>query len=867
MKHLIIFFVLIILSWFNSFNADAQAPHFMSYQAVLRNANDALVTNQLVSVKVSILQGSATGTEVYAETHGIVSNPNGLITLQIGNGTSIGLNLFSSIDWSAGPYFIKLGTDLNGGSNYSITSTTQLLSVPYALYAAKSGNGMISGNSNGNTLRWDGTNWIADQSVFNDGNNVGVGTNAPGAKLDIAGQVKIQGGNPGVGKLLSSDASGLASWKTITANDINAWSTNGNAGTGSANFIGTTDNQDLRFKVNNISAGLLQSNGTTFLGLNAGLSNTSGITNTAIGSSALRSNTSGDFNTAIGANALYTNSGGSNNVAMGRFAAYSNSTGHSITSTGSESMYSNTTGNNNTASGFRSLRSNTIGSGNVAMGDSSLASNIVGSNNTAIGSKAMANVADAINNTAVGSNSLYSNASGNDNNAFGREALNSNTSGNSNVAVGFRSMRFNTMGYSNSSIGNYSLYNNISGNFNSASGFYSLFSNTHGDLNTSSGAYSLRDNTTGERNTSVGAYSLYNNTTGSSNTSMGSRALYTNTTGRSNIAIGANSLYASTIANHMIAIGDSALYATTSTFPNVAVGGLALNANTSGGYNNAVGYYALKGNTTGDYNLAMGSLSLRMNTTGDGNTAVGHSSLNESVSGSNNTAVGASTMSNNSSGGYNTAIGYFTMNTMESGTYCTAIGSGSDVNAAGRFNATAIGASSTVNANNKVRIGGSTITVIEGQVAYSFPSDARFKKSVQENVPGLDFIKRLKPVTYTFDTKKFDEHLMQEMTDSDRKNKMKDINYTPSSAIVHTGFLAQDIERICMELKYDFDGLHIPDPEDKTDNYSVAYSQFIMPLVKAVQEQQVQIEELKASNKLLQEQYNRITETQSSGTK
>jgi formylglycine-generating enzyme required for sulfatase activity len=114
--------------------AFAQSPQKFSYQSVIRNAGNQLVANQSVGIKISILQGSSIGSAVYAETHNPLTNANGLATLEIGGGTVLSGN-FANINWANGPYFVKTETDLNGGSNYTITNTTQLLSVPYALYA------------------------------------------------------------------------------------------------------------------------------------------------------------------------------------------------------------------------------------------------------------------------------------------------------------------------------------------------------------------------------------------------------------------------------------------------------------------------------------------------------------------------------------------------------------------------------------------------------------------------------------------------------------------------------------------------------------------------------------------------------------
>jgi uncharacterized protein (TIGR02145 family) len=147
----------------------AQTPQKMSYQAVIRDISDNLVTNQSVGMQISILQGSENGTAVYVETQMPSTNANGLVSIEIGTGTIISGD-FATIDWAHDTYFIKTETDLAGGTSYSITGTSQLLSVPYALHAktAESVTGTItetdpsvpSGTQIGQMQYWNGTAWI-----------------------------------------------------------------------------------------------------------------------------------------------------------------------------------------------------------------------------------------------------------------------------------------------------------------------------------------------------------------------------------------------------------------------------------------------------------------------------------------------------------------------------------------------------------------------------------------------------------------------------------------------------------------------------------------------------------------------------------
>lgn len=234
MKKLITFFALLLI---NSvlLAITPPVPEKISYQAVIRNSSNELITNHAVGMKVSILQTSATGTVVYSETHTPTSNANGLITIAIGTGAVIS-GSFSGIDWSAGPYFIKTETDPAGGTSYSITSTSELLSVPYALMAKNVQNKQWS--ESGSSIYFNsgkvgiGKNPGADSrqfQVLTEANLAIAGVNnsasyasifaqnlGTGPAADFRNYIRIIDGTEGNGKILTSDANGTASWKPIS---------------------------------------------------------------------------------------------------------------------------------------------------------------------------------------------------------------------------------------------------------------------------------------------------------------------------------------------------------------------------------------------------------------------------------------------------------------------------------------------------------------------------------------------------------------------------------------------------------------------------------------------------------------------------
>ena len=200
-------FLPLLVFLIGSYVAFGQTPEKMSYQAIVRDANNTLLVDKLVGIQVSILQNSEIGSEVYVETHSVVTNMNGLVALEIGTGvTSYD---FSSINWANGPYFVKVETDPNGADNYSISGVSQLMSVPFALYAKASGNGITSDQADAIVANTAKTGITSDQADAILANTAKTGITSDQSDAIVANTAKISlpsGGNEGdVLKIVSGE--------------------------------------------------------------------------------------------------------------------------------------------------------------------------------------------------------------------------------------------------------------------------------------------------------------------------------------------------------------------------------------------------------------------------------------------------------------------------------------------------------------------------------------------------------------------------------------------------------------------------------------------------------------------------------------
>jgi len=291
---------------------------------------------------------------------------------------------------------------------------------------------------------------------------------------------------------------------------------------------------------------------------------------------------------------------------------------------------------------------------------------------------------------------------------------------------------------------------------------------------------------------------------------------------------------------------------------NTAVGAAAMGNNTAGHWNTATGAEAMYLNSTGVTNAAYGYRSMYSNTSGQFNSSFGGLALSSMSVGHGNTAVGTNAMNSQTSGLDNVAIGHYAGQNF-SGNNNTFVGAyAGSSNGTSVSNSTAIGNGASVTGANMMRFGNSSVSSIGGLVNWTALSDGRFKHNISENVPGLTFIKHLRPVTYNLDVDKI-ERLTGTVSENERerfgkpaKSSQEEINAKNESArTTHSGFIAQEVENAANKLGYKFSGVDVP--KNSQDLYGLRYAEFVVPLVKAVQELSAETDSLKQENASLRQ--------------
>ena len=659
MKKIILFFFFAI--FFNTLYS--QSPNNFTYQSVVRDASGKLMSNKEISFRISILKSSQNGSNVYSEEHGVITNTNGLATMIIGKGLSA--DEMDTIDWSDGPYYLKVEVDPEGGFNYIAEDTTQLLSVPYALYS----------NSSGTTLT------ITGQDYLTISNNE-ITVNKVDLNDDVEGVLPVENGGTGsstapmVGVITAADAA--------SARNVLGLSTV--ASSGSYNDLTDKLTAGTNIDITNGVISSTDTNTTYTAGTGISIDGSNAISTTVTDTDTVRSVTAGGNTLADGETLAFT--AGSN------VTITENSGAVTISSTDTNTTYSVGDGGLTQNNFTNALKSKLDGLNTPAIYDNS-GSPALETGITAAEIRSLIGVdasgSDNSTNVTLAGSYDYLTLSGqaitlgqitNDDLAgsiadsklnqittVGKVALSSlEIDGGTDIGAAITDSDLIIIDDGANGTNRKAAVSRLKTYVQSATSLddltdamvedNSLYVGNDPSSTTSSaqynvavGATALDAVTTGDNNTAVGYNALTANTTGIENTALASRALLSNISGVSNTASGYYSLQSNTTGSANTASGAYTLYSNTTGAYNTAIGSRALQENIAATENTAVGYYALRLNTSGDYNTASGSRALYSNTTGDNNTALGYRAGNVITTGSNNTIIGydADPSANNSS--------------------------------------------------------------------------------------------------------------------------------------------------------------------------------------------------------------------------
>lgn len=515
------------------FCLSAQAPEGFSYQAVIRDVEGQPLTNQVISVRLTLQNAEGT-IDYYAEVHSITTSPHGVISLTVGSGTNVMGNL-SNIQWEIGGFNLKVEVDPAGGESFNLLGSSPLLAVPYALYAL-SGNegpqgpqgdagpqgpeGPLVAGTDGQTLRHDGTTWVASSNIHNADANVGIGTITPTEKLEVAGNIKAQGRLIGqavevnqpqpeeepifvvrnsAGKIVfavyeggvrayvddtgkqtrGGFAVGGLSDQTKEQEGVHYFSLapdsvrfnikiptvkqtrGGFAVGGLSDQTKESESQDLLF--------IAPDSARIYVDSHNSKQTRGGF---AVGGLSDQTKSKSDnflfltpLNSFIGQEAGKSSTIGQNNAFLGYQAGYTNTIGDNNTFIGNQSGFSNIDGDNNVFIGTASGKRNTSGFRNIFIGTGSGENNTSGFQNITIGDQAGFNLEMGNRNIYIGTSAGEANMNGYGNVIIGNYAGNSSTS-HRNVYIGRASGLLNTTGVGNVFLGESSGVNNKEGSSN-----------------------------------------------------------------------------------------------------------------------------------------------------------------------------------------------------------------------------------------------------------------------------------------------------------------------------------------------------------------------------------------------------------------
>lgn len=925
-----------------------QSPMSISYQAIARGSSGAVLMNQALTVRFSILDSVPDGAVLYSETHNNTTNSFGLFNLQLGKGTPE-TGLFSDINWNSNTgKYLKTEIDPAGGISFVDFGTQELLSVPYALHANSASTstnaqsvaleGLRGDDANvGQILVWNGNNWIPnwlDTTIATDQTLTGSGTSSEPIGISqqgaIAGEVLVWNGSnwrPGKIDVFDGDSSAeneiqylkrignrlyLSKGGSVTITDDDSSVTNeiqtlavlrnGNQiklEISSGNTIGfsTVDgDSSITNEIQNIS----RVNGRIFLSNGGFVTLPDSSSSNEIQTLSIRKDTL--FLTSGGmvilpaevdgsvSNELQTLSRSNDTLLLssGGFVKLPAETDGSTTnelqtiSRNNDTIFLSSGGyvklpaevdgsisneiqtlrlSNDTLylSGSGAVRLPSAATDNQKLSISGGYITIEGGNTILVPDSSAQNEIQTI--TRNGGRVLLSSGGqiflpdSSSTNEIQSMSLSGDTLFLSNggyVIIPIKSQTWGTKGNSGLDTSNYigmrdakDLNFRISGrhwgrlyasNDNISFGDSAMGKAVGAQKSIALGTKSLYSVSYGIENVAIGYEALRKSVNGSGNIAIGTRPLYSNNSGNQNIAMGYNAMYDNTTGTGNFAAGYGALYSNKNGYRNVAIGQQAMWLNVKGGENFAVGFEALYNSREPLYSIALGYQAMYQSRKAYHNVALGYKTLYNDTGWGYNIGIGEAAGFYILTGEGNTSVGAKTYNTLQA-TY---------------NNTTALGYQASATNSNRIILGNTSVTGIYAQVtSISSISDGRVKENVTETVPGLDFITRLRPVSYNLNIRKQNQLIYDSAQNSAEWKEKYDIE-----KIRFHGLIAQEVEKVIEENGFEFSGLEKPTGNDPL--YHIRYGDLVIPLVRAVQEQQTLIERQQQEIKKLQQQMGEI---------
>lgn len=852
MKKLLL--ILIILTGI-SFYSFSQVPQGFNYQAVVRNSLGAVIENQNVSIKIDILQSSSSGTSVYSEEHSATTNQFGLVNLEIGGGTVLSGD-FATINWGEDIYFLRIEVDVTGGTNYQLMGVSQLLTVPYAMYAQNSADSSL----------WE----LNGSNIYYDAGNVGVGTITPNGRLQVNSDTTA-GINDVIFSVLNANGDtvlavyqeGVRIWVSDDTTGAKANGSRGGFAVGGFNPTkSNTEVEYLRVTPDSVRIYIEEgSSGTKANGSRGGF---------AVGG---YSPTKAMNMTDYYMNVEYNNDPEIIDPAKPRMLWYPYREAFRAGKVLIE--HADSVGINSFASGFESKAigdwSQSFGYNTIARGDYSTA---IGKNSIAIGESSFAFGNGAISSElecySFGSGSI---AEGIGSYSFGSQGVDTTTglpnsivtraSGMYSFALGQGSLANGkgsfTFGMNNSANGDYSFslgyYSFANGNYSFSYGIgaqsaglysYSIGTGTSsiGKHSMALGSYTIAD---GENSTALG---FFTHSTGHTATAFG---YYTDAIGDFSLSGGSQSVAS---GGHSIAIGNSVtasgIGAIALGFSNISSGtvSIALGSSCSATADNSIsiGYlneatalfsasFGFLNQSTGDYSIAFGN----------GNKCSGYSSK----------ALGSNTLS---TGSYSNSFGF---GTIAEGSYSSSFGY---YTIAKPFLSFVVG-----RYNDTLCYGGGywedldPLFIIGNGTSNSFRSNAMWVRKDGEvyfpfvfsdavGATNLDlYIDNTGKIGYLSSAKRYKKKITN-IENIDWLYKLRPVNYiykNDESSIKQYGLIAEEVEKVNpLFVSYNNNG----------DIETVQYSKLISPMIKAIQDIKNENEELKIKVKEIEDLRTKIQE-------